>query len=176
MRRLAPIAIVLATTLALVACGGAKRSATAGTTASATAYPTAGATAFPTPGATTSTPVPTVANVPQPAVQGQPTVTTSGLKLFEIRAGAGTEVKAGDALTVSYTGWLADGTTIASRASVKVNLTRVIAGVQEGVLGMKVGGKRRLVIPPGLAYGTKGKGNIPPNATLTFDFEIVSIP
>lgn len=113
-------------------------------------------------------------------------MTSSGLTIIDIEEGDGQEATATDTVTAHYTGWLEDGTTFDSSvprgrpaqfslASGQPN--SVIPGWQEGVPGMKVGGKRRLVIPPELAYGDQGSGTvIPPGATLTFDIELISIP
>ena len=85
-------------------------------------------------------------------------------------------------MTVSYTGWLYDtskpdgkGTQFDANPSATFALTGVIAGWQRGVPGMKVGGQRRLIIPPELAYGRSGNGAIPPNATLVFDIALLGV-
>ncbi len=165
MRRIAFLTALVVLGLGLAACGGGGGK---------------GGTATSTPGATKGTPAPTVPSVPQPTVQRAPTVTASGLKIYDIQVGTGAAAKATDSLTVRYTAWLADGTTIDTSAlhggTVSFPLAHVIQGWREGVVGMQVGGKRRLIVPPSLAYGTTGKGAVPPNATLTFDIELVSIP
>jgi FKBP-type peptidyl-prolyl cis-trans isomerase FkpA len=83
---------------------------------------------------------------------------------------------------VSYTGWLYDstkadgkGTQFDGSPSASFLLSGVIAGWQRGVPGMKVGGQRRLVIPPDLAYGSSGNGPVPPNATLVFDIGLLAV-
>ena len=139
-----------------------------------------GGSATSTPG-TSTTPSETAASIPMPDVAGEPTVTASGLQIYEITAGTGQEAVATDTVTANYTGWLEDGTmfdsSIPRGEPTQFSLSGVIPGWTEGVPGMKVGGKRRLVIPPDLAYGAEGQpGTIPPNATLTFDIELVSIP
>jgi FKBP-type peptidyl-prolyl cis-trans isomerase len=108
--------------------------------------------------------------------------TPSGLKYQDLVVGTGQEAKSGDSVTVNYTGWLDDGTKFDSSIDRNQPFTftlgtgGVIQGWDEGVVGMKVGGKRRLVIPPDLAYGSQGaSGVIPPNATLTFEVDLLSI-
>jgi FKBP-type peptidyl-prolyl cis-trans isomerase FkpA len=111
-----------------------------------------------------------------------PTMVTTDLAV-----GTGIEAIAGDSVTVAYTGWLYDSTktegkgtqfdqaTAASPFTFVLGKAAVIAGWDQGVAGMRVGGKRRLVIPPGLAYGAQGLGSIPGNATLVFDIEVLAI-
>jgi len=108
------------------------------------------------------------------------TTTSSGLKYEDLVAGTGAEAKAGQSVTVHYTGWLTDGKKFDSSKDRKdpfvfpLGAGRVIKGWDEGVQGMKVGGKRKLTIPPGLGYGPRGAGNvIPPNATLIFEVELL---
>ena len=109
------------------------------------------------------------------------TTTPSGLKYKDDKVGQGAAAKAGDTVAVHYTGWLEDGTEFDSSAGgapyqVTVGAGAVIPGWDEGLVGMKVGGKRTLIIPPDLAYGPSGAGGvIPPNATLKFDVEVVSV-
>lgn len=109
-------------------------------------------------------------------------VTPSGLKYTDLKVGTGAEAKAGDAVQVHYTGWLVDGTKFdSSRDSnrpfrFKLGAGQVIKGWDEGVAGMKVGGKRKLVIPPELGYGRQGAGGvIPPGATLVFEVELLGV-
>jgi FKBP-type peptidyl-prolyl cis-trans isomerase len=106
----------------------------------------------------------------------------SGLKYVDLKEGDGKEVKEGDTVEVHYTGWLTDGKEFDSSLDRKRPLTfelygnpPVIQGWNEGVTGMKVGGKRKLIIPPELAYGKQGKGPIPPNAELTFEINLLKI-
>ena len=115
------------------------------------------------------------------SVLGAKAVTTdSGLKYEDIVVGTGASPQRGHQVTVHYTGTLEDGTKFDSSLdrgqpfTFQIGLGRVIKGWDEGVLTMKVGGKRKLVIPPQLGYGARGAGGvIPPNATLVFDVELL---
>ncbi len=112
-----------------------------------------------------------------------PEVTTdSGLKYVDILVGTGREAATGNLVTVHYTGWLTNGTKFDSSLdrrdpfSFPIGAGKVIRGWDEGVAGMKVGGKRKLTIPPQLGYGARGAGGvIPPNATLVFDVELLEV-
>jgi peptidylprolyl isomerase len=107
--------------------------------------------------------------------------TPSGLRITDLVVGTGAEAVAGQTVVVNYRGTLANGTEFDSSYgrgpfSFPLGGGRVIQGWDEGVAGMKVGGKRKLVIPPDLAYGERGAGGvIPPNATLTFEVELLRI-
>ena len=110
------------------------------------------------------------------------TTTESGLQIEEIKLGEGQSASAGQQVSVHYTGWLLDGTKFDSskdRAEAfefGLGQRQVIAGWDEGVQGMRVGGTRKLTIPGHLAYGTRGAGAvIPPNATLVFEVELLDI-
>jgi FKBP-type peptidyl-prolyl cis-trans isomerase len=109
-----------------------------------------------------------------------------GLQIQDEIVGTGVVAKSGDTIVVQYTGWLTNGTKFDSNVDpafghvepfeFALGAGRVIPGWDEGVAGMKVGGKRRLTIPPTLAYGSQGAGNtIPPNATLIFEVELISV-
>jgi FKBP-type peptidyl-prolyl cis-trans isomerase len=95
--------------------------------------------------------------------------------------GTGAEAVAGKTITVNYTGTLENGTVFDSSYSRNQPFTfqlgagQVIKGWDEGVVGMKVGGKRKLVIPPSLGYGAQATGSIPPNSTLIFEIQLVSV-
>jgi len=113
---------------------------------------------------------------------GQVVTTESGLQYIDLVGGTGRQAELGDTATVHYTGWLADGRKFDSSVdrkepfSFRVGAGQVIKGWDEGVGTMKVGGKRKLTIPPQLGYGARGAGNvIPPNATLTFDVELLGL-
>lgn len=115
--------------------------------------------------------------------QGAKKVTKpDGLVIEEIKVGTGAEAKAGQTVSVHYTGWLTNGTKFDSSVDrgqtfqFPLGAGRVIKGWDEGVAGMKVGGKRKLTIPPALGYGANGAGAvIPPNATLVFDVELLGV-
>jgi FKBP-type peptidyl-prolyl cis-trans isomerase len=115
-------------------------------------------------------------------VTGDPIKTASGLEYWDIKVGTGTVAEAGHKVKVDYTGWLTDGKKFDSSVGTgrpfefMLGGGQVIKGWDQGVAGMKVGGKRQLRIPPELAYGAKGyPGAIPPNATLIFDVQLVEV-
>jgi len=115
-------------------------------------------------------------------VTGNGTKTASGLEYWDIKVGMGATAVAGRTVKVHYTGWLTTGkkfdTSVGTGSPFKFNLGagEVIKGWDEGVAGMKVGGKRQLRIPPDLAYGDQGSaGAIPPGATLIFDVLLVAV-
>jgi peptidylprolyl isomerase len=108
--------------------------------------------------------------------------TASGLQYADVEVGTGREAKAGDSVSMIYTGYLADGSVFDSNVSSGQPLVfplgggQVIAGWDEGIAGMKEGGKRRLIIPPALGYGSQGySGVIPPDAVLTFDVQLETV-
>jgi FKBP-type peptidyl-prolyl cis-trans isomerase len=109
------------------------------------------------------------------------TRTSSGLYIQDIVTGSGTEATAGATVTVHYEGWLRDGTKFDSsrdRAEPFVfglGDRQIIAGWNEGVVGMRIGGMRKLVIPPALGYGVSGTGPIPGSAWLVFDIELLEV-
>lgn len=115
-------------------------------------------------------------------VSEQTIKTASGLAYVELEVGKGEQPKTGQTVEVHYTGWLKDGTKFDSSRdrgrsfSFPLGERKVIKGWDEGVATMKVGGRRRLIIPPHLGYGARGAGNvIPPNATLIFEVELLKI-
>ena len=109
-------------------------------------------------------------------------ITASGLKITELQVGEGAEASSGQTVAVHYRGTLENGKQFDASYDRGTPFTfplgagRVIKGWDEGVVGMKVGGKRKLVIPPDLAYGSRGAGGvIPPNATLVFEVELLDV-
>ena len=115
------------------------------------------------------------------SVSGPGTTTASGLQYWDLGTGHGATAVSGRRVRVHYTGWLTDGTKFDSSLDRNqpfefiLGAGQVIKGWDEGVAGMKVGGKRQLRIPPSLAYGSSGGGPIPPNATLVFDVELLEV-
>ena len=110
------------------------------------------------------------------------TVTPTGLTVEDTMVGKGAVAASGQTVNVHYTGWLAGGRKFDSSRerseafAFELDAGQVMAGWDEGVQGMKVGGKRRLVVPPHLGYGEQGSGNaVPPNATLVFDVELLGV-
>ena len=119
---------------------------------------------------------------PQSTSVNQEVTLPSGLKVVDLVVGTGAQPKAGQTVTVHYTGTLTDGKKFDSSKdrnqpfSFALGVGQVIKGWDEGVATMKVGGKRKLTIPPELGYGASGSsGVIPPNATLIFEVELLSI-
>ena len=112
-----------------------------------------------------------------------PTPPAAPYSQTDLRVGTGTEAVTGRRVFVNYAGWLydpagPDGKGRGFDAGTGYNYilgTTVIAGWNQGIPGMRVGGLRRLVIPPNLAYGSSGNGPIPPNATLVFDIELMDV-
>jgi peptidylprolyl isomerase len=118
-----------------------------------------------------------------PAPAAKSTTTPSGLHYTDLVVGKGAMPKPGQSVTVQYTGWLTNGTKFDSSRDRNEPFTfvigqgNVITGWDQGVATMRVGGRRRLRIPPELGYGPAGAGNgvIPPNATLIFDIELLAV-
>lgn len=112
---------------------------------------------------------------------GEEITTSSGLKYTDLVIGTGSSPESGKQVTVHYTGWLENKEQFDSSVDrgrpfqFVIGVGRVIKGWDEGVMTMKVGGKRKLIIPPELAYGEEGIGPIPPNATLIFEVELLSL-
>ena len=108
--------------------------------------------------------------------------TESGLQIEDVSVGTGDTAEAGQNVVVHYTGWLTDGSKFDSSKDRNdpfqfgLGQRQVIAGWDEGVQGMQVGGVRKLTIPPQLGYGARGAGGvIPPNATLVFEVELLAV-
>ena len=111
-----------------------------------------------------------------------PTTSSAPYSQTDLVVGTGATALSTSRVTVSYSGWLYDtskpdgkGTQFDSNPNSTFALSGVIAGWQRGVPGMKVGGTRRLIVPPELAYGSAGSGPIPPNATLIFDIALLAV-
>ena len=159
-------ALLALASLLFAACSGDDAATTSSPTQAE--QPTAGTGAQP-PGATATPGIPELA--------GEIAETASGLRYIDERAGTGPSPKL--CIAVHYTGWLEDGTLFESTKTgppFVLPLNRVIPGWAEGVGSMKEGGKRRLIISPALGYGPGGRPpNIPPNATLTYDIELVKV-
>ncbi|MDQ6771634.1 MAG: FKBP-type peptidyl-prolyl cis-trans isomerase [Candidatus Dormibacteraeota bacterium] len=156
--------------LALAACG----------------YPPAPDSSGPVAGVEQTTPTPSPGTLTFDMGQNLPLVKfPDGLKLADIKVGDGATVKAGSAVTVQYAGYLTDGTKfdandglcaiLDASAQASGACTPVIQGWIEGVPGMKVGGSRRLVIPPTLGYGSQAQGPIPANSTLIFIIRVEQV-
>ena len=116
------------------------------------------------------------------AEPGREVITPSGLRYVDLRLGQGDEAATGKIVEVHYVGWLEDGTRFDSSRDQDRPLTfrlgagDAIKGWDEGLVGMKVGGKRKLVIPPVLGFGRQGVGSVvPPNAILYYEFELLGV-
>lgn len=175
-RALFPAAVAALAALVIAGCG----------------YPDPNTTSGPAAGVSETTPTPLSGGDDFHAGDGKPMVKfPDGLRYIDLKVGTGQTVPAGATVTVQYTGWLSSGqqfdtsrqpgrdvlcAILVNTQSTVGDCTPVIPGWNEGVPGMKVGGVRKMVIPPGLAYGEQGAPpTIPANATLTFTVELVSI-
>jgi FKBP-type peptidyl-prolyl cis-trans isomerase len=169
---------LLLAVLACIALAGCK----AGTTENSSTTTTstmAGATTTP---AATSEPADKAPVATSGATEGQERTLPGGLKVTDIKVGSGPMAESGNTVAVHYTGWLMDGTKFDSSLdrgspfSFKLGAGQVIRGWDQGVSGMKVGGKRKLTIPSTMGYGAQGYPPvIPPDATLQFDVELMDV-
>jgi peptidylprolyl isomerase len=142
-------------------------------------------TVYPTE--TFQSPTPTTAIINQQetassgANMGNITTMPDGLQIQDLVIGTGKEARSGDTVTVNYLGTLLDGTKFDSSYdrntpfTTQIGVGQVIKGWDEGIIGMKVGGKRKLTIPPSLGYGAQDTGSIPPNSTLVFEVELLDV-
>jgi FKBP-type peptidyl-prolyl cis-trans isomerase len=104
------------------------------------------------------------------------TQTASGLYYLDMTVGTGTAAAPGSSARVQYSGWLASGVQFDSGSfTFRLSSGQAIAGFDEGVQGMQVGGRRRIVVPPELGYGDRRVGSIPPNSYLLFDMQLLSV-
>ncbi len=124
----------------------------------------------------------TVSSKPSPSASPAAVAAATKLESTDTVVGTGAEAKEGSSITVKYTGTLADGTVFDSTdkqggtpATFTLAKGQLIDGWVQGIPGMKVGGKRHLVIPPSLGYGAQANGSIPANSTLIFDIELVAV-
>ena len=131
-----------------------------------------------------NSPIPLPSGEPTPQPTTPPTqapVSITKLLIEDTQVGTGTAAASGNTITVNYVGMLTDGKVFDSSQgreplTVEIGTGKVISGWDQGIIGMKVGGRRRLIIPPSLAYGEKGAGGIiPPNAALIFDIDLLDV-
>jgi FKBP-type peptidyl-prolyl cis-trans isomerase len=166
--------VVLAVLVGALSVGCKK---TSSDSASSTKTDSGAGTSSSAPAAQSTTPAPAAA--PSSATR----TTSSGLQIQDTLVGTGATAETGKTVSVLYTGTFTDGTKFDSSADhgnqpmdVMLGAGSVIKGWDEGIVGMKVGGKRKLTIPPALAYGERGyPGAIPPNATLVFDIQLMGV-
>jgi peptidylprolyl isomerase len=136
--------------------------------------------------APTATPTLQITPTPQPVEQsssqsGTMVTMSDGLKIQDLKVGEGKEAKTGDTVTVNYLGTLENGTKFDSSYdrnqpfTTQIGVGAVIKGWDEGIPGMKIGGKRKLIIPAELGYGAQAAGTIPPNSVLIFEVELLAI-
>jgi peptidylprolyl isomerase len=179
LKNLGPLSIIVA--VVLVGLGGIfllsnQKTENSQLNLTPTIYPSVTpVTATPTTAIITTQPTTTGANMDNIIT------TADGLQMQDLTVGTGQEVKSGDTVTVNYLGTLTDGTKFDSSYdrnqpfTTQIGVGQVIKGWDEGIVGMKVGGKRKLIIPPSLGYGSQAAGSIPPNSTLVFEVELIGI-
>jgi FKBP-type peptidyl-prolyl isomerase-like protein len=180
------LALAAVTALTASACGYSDPYASSGPIANTSPGPSGAAS--PTPGADDFNAGGGLSSCSRTA--DPPCITyPDGLRVVDLKVGTGDAAKPGMNAEVQYTGWLTDGTSFDSSRNpgrttftFQIGQSQVIAGWDEGIPGMKVGGKRKLIIPAALAYGQAGQTDpntgaavIPPNATLVFDIELISL-
>jgi peptidylprolyl isomerase len=172
MKRAIPLLLAAAAALLLAAaCGGDDDTAPSPSTA--------GTTTATSPAGRTVTPAPTQRT--GPITLENPTVTTSGLRYQDLVVGDGPTPQPGQRVTVHYTGYFTDGRKFDSSLdrgqpfTFVLGVGQVIAGWDEGLATMKVGGKRILYIPARLGYGSRGQGPIPPDTDLVFEVELLDV-
>jgi peptidylprolyl isomerase len=175
------------TVLALTACHAKVETTTTSETAMQTESTTQQPSVDPATTALSATLDASLTSEEADALKHSDTVTSkTGLKYIDMKVGKGAMPTKGQTITVNYTGKLTNGQTFDSNVDPKFGHTQpfstaigdgqVIPGWDEGMVSMKVGGKRRLIIPPQLGYGARGAGaTIPPNATLIFDVELLGV-
>src|SRR5262245_30568129 len=163
----------------IVAIGGCQQSSTSEGTSSTTTTKTTESTPQAAAPSASESPATTPATTPS---AGQEVTMPNGLKYQDLKVGDGALAESGKEVVVHYTGWLTDNTKFDSSVDrgqpckFQLGAGQVIRGWDEGVKGMRVGGKRKLTIPPDLGYGANGAGGvIPPNATLIFDVELLEV-
>lgn len=169
----------------LIATANKNATVTANAKSTASVHATATGVANAVLTATGGSPTPSAGpNTPPPADDSKIVKLPDGLQYIDVKTGEGKEVAKGSTVNVEYTGWLQkDGKKFDSSYDRKgepfnlqnVGQAQVIQGWNEGLIGMKAGGTRRLIIPPSLAYGAQGSGPIPANATIIFDVTVVTV-
>jgi FKBP-type peptidyl-prolyl cis-trans isomerase len=146
--------------------------------------PAGGSSAAGAPGAAKSGESAPALSAAAAVTEGAERTLPDGLKIIDLQVGSGTIAESGKTVTVQYTGWLTDGTKFDSsldsgrpfQFTLGSQPPAVIRGWEEGLQGMRTGGKRKLTIPPALGYGERGAGGvIPPNATLVFEVELLDV-
>ena len=174
--------------LTLAGCGSSTSSGTAPSTATAITKNCFVDPSGPrVPAVYAASATPTSGPAPAPAVSGTPVTLSNGLKYVDIKTGSGPAAHNGSTVTVNYTGWLAStcqkfdssydshGSQPAQPFSFPLGQGQVVKGWDNGLVGMKAGGIRRLFIPSALGYGSQANGPIPANSDLIFDVQMVSM-